>query len=413
MDLLSICIPTYNKKNQLNSLLEYLIKQDISNIKIIVIDNASTDGTDIMMKEFTTNSQIIYKRNKRNFGFDGNVLRLIEEGKKYSKYSLWLGDDDAPTKDFFIDIIKLLKTNNPDIVMLNFFISNSSEQMTYLEQDYVENDFAKFTEKLFVYPFGTWIVKNDILVCDNANVFMNTIHMQIGIVCESMFYKFKQCGNIKAYVTAKPYIMWGNQKTTFSDEVLLGYGNMLALLPEEIINLSNLSILKIFITDTARFKYLRFGYIWVFKKWKGYTDIIKKRGKNIDEYLPTLDELLFKHEILKEYENGFAIWGCGDYGFRCIDLLVSANDKIKCFIDNDPKKQGDRINGIPIFSWDDFNALSNKPKIIVSIMPGKGGYDICKFLESQNLKYNEDFIMLNDFYSELAEKVVKLIKINL
>lgn len=51
MDLLSICIPTYNRKERLEGLLKKLCEWNDNKIKIIVIDNASTDGSEQMMNK--------------------------------------------------------------------------------------------------------------------------------------------------------------------------------------------------------------------------------------------------------------------------------------------------------------------------------------------------------------------------
>lgn len=410
MDLLSICIPTYNNKVFLRKLLNLLVKHDISNIKIIVVDNASTDGTDVMMQDFKSNSQIIYMRNERNLGFDLNVLRLVEEGSKYSKYSLWIGDDDAPNDDFFQDIPEILEKNNPDMVVLNCTFFKIKDTMFYLEKDYIENDFIKFSEKILTIPFGTFIVKNDLLVTKNAKTYLGTIHMQIGVLCESMFDKFKKAGKIKAYITAKPYIAWRNREASYDDSIMVNRGKTFALFPNDIKKAIKYIILKLFIVENIRSQYDRKKYIWMYKTWQGYTKTCKELGETIDDHLTTLNELLFKYEILKEYNNDFAIWGSGDFGIRCMNLLASANNKIKYFIDNDISNQGNTLDGIPIISFDKFNSLLNKPRIIIAISPGKGGYDVIKQFNSTELQYIEDYILFDDFCNELAEKVIKYIE---
>lgn len=81
MDLLSICIPTYNNCERLHGLLCSILYYNRRKAKIIVIDNASDDGTEEMMCEFKNVEEIIYLRNDENLGYDGNQLRVIEEGK--------------------------------------------------------------------------------------------------------------------------------------------------------------------------------------------------------------------------------------------------------------------------------------------------------------------------------------------
>ena len=61
MDLLSICIPTYNRKERLEGLLKKLCEWNDNKIKIIVIDNASTDGSEQMMNKKSFQKRLIFQ----------------------------------------------------------------------------------------------------------------------------------------------------------------------------------------------------------------------------------------------------------------------------------------------------------------------------------------------------------------
>ena len=62
--LLTIAIPTYNRKNLLKRALESIISQLNSRIEVLVSDNASDDGTDEMMAEYFP--MIRYIKNETN-----------------------------------------------------------------------------------------------------------------------------------------------------------------------------------------------------------------------------------------------------------------------------------------------------------------------------------------------------------
>lgn len=49
LGLVSVIIPTYNRKDMLKQALDSLLMQDYSYMEIIVSDNASSDGTHLMM----------------------------------------------------------------------------------------------------------------------------------------------------------------------------------------------------------------------------------------------------------------------------------------------------------------------------------------------------------------------------
>jgi glycosyltransferase involved in cell wall biosynthesis len=73
MPTLSICIPTYNEAKNIESLVAAVILQidmlQISDYEIVIIDNASTDGTRDILRQFAkTTEKIKVVLNTRNFG---------------------------------------------------------------------------------------------------------------------------------------------------------------------------------------------------------------------------------------------------------------------------------------------------------------------------------------------------------
>ena len=44
-ELISVVIPTYNRKDKLPACIESVLAQTYTNIEVIVVDDASTDGT--------------------------------------------------------------------------------------------------------------------------------------------------------------------------------------------------------------------------------------------------------------------------------------------------------------------------------------------------------------------------------
>ncbi len=89
-------IVTYNRKELLSRCLEYNLKQTIKQ-DILIIDNASTDGTYeyLCQKGYIINERIKYIRNKVNeFGAGGFYRGLSEVFSRGYQYA-WLMDDDG------------------------------------------------------------------------------------------------------------------------------------------------------------------------------------------------------------------------------------------------------------------------------------------------------------------------------
>ena len=248
MELLSICIPTYNRKVRLEALLKNLIAWNKNEIPIIVFDNASNDGTDVMVRKYV--NKIIYLRNTENLGHDGNYLRLIEDGKKYSKYSLWLGDDDCVTEDFFDDIPTILKNEEPDLVVLNqihysnnFFqivrrIIGGKKNVLNNNKDVIVRDIKYFYNVFYdKLSFGILVVNNTLLETEKACKYKGTFHLYVGGILEALDLQNSNKGEVKVYVTAKPYIIWGKGGKSYTEklkEVYCGCGSFFAKVPHSI-----------------------------------------------------------------------------------------------------------------------------------------------------------------------------------
>ncbi len=96
--VLSLCIPTYNRlaylKAAVESGLRELTELTAKDAELLVIDNASTDGTwDFLADLQHMNPRLRLYRNSENLGFDGNYLRCVEEAR--GEFVWVMGDDDV------------------------------------------------------------------------------------------------------------------------------------------------------------------------------------------------------------------------------------------------------------------------------------------------------------------------------
>src|SRR5580704_15337009 len=66
-DLVSVTLVTYNSARFIKRCLESVLEQKYPNLEVIIVDNASTDGTVDLLEQFTDSCQIHY--NDENIGF--------------------------------------------------------------------------------------------------------------------------------------------------------------------------------------------------------------------------------------------------------------------------------------------------------------------------------------------------------
>ena len=93
--MLDIVIPAYNRDSKLSSTLSSLLPQLDDRARLIVIDNASTDQTKLVVKQAQLDYPslgIDYVRNSVNIGANANILRAFEVSS--AKWLWVLGDDD-------------------------------------------------------------------------------------------------------------------------------------------------------------------------------------------------------------------------------------------------------------------------------------------------------------------------------
>lgn len=113
---LSICIPTHHgRMTQLNELLDGLVDDIISHqledtVQICISDNASLDGTEMLVERFraTHPGLIKYQRQEVNIGIR-NFLAVIEMAD--AEYCWLMGSDDAVVPSCTLRIVKFLSTS--------------------------------------------------------------------------------------------------------------------------------------------------------------------------------------------------------------------------------------------------------------------------------------------------------------
>lgn len=112
--LVTIIIPSYNRKNRLRRCLKSIFSQNYSALEIIVIDNGSTDQTVLMIARDFPTVRII--KNRINLGASQARNQGIVRAR--SRY-IWFLDSDSvlPKKDLLSRIVYLWKnTSNPGII---------------------------------------------------------------------------------------------------------------------------------------------------------------------------------------------------------------------------------------------------------------------------------------------------------
>lgn len=113
-DLVSVIVPTYNRAKVIHHCLNSIINQTYSNLEIIVVDDASNDHTESIVKSMD-DSRIKYIRLNQNS--QGTKPRNIGIESCTGKYIAFLDSDDAWLPDKIEKQLFYIKKNNEQDVL--------------------------------------------------------------------------------------------------------------------------------------------------------------------------------------------------------------------------------------------------------------------------------------------------------
>lgn len=110
MPRVTIGVPVYNSENLLEQCLENLAAQTFQDFKVIILDNASTDGTATIAQRFAArDSRFTYRRQPRNVGAQRNFADVLAMAD--TPYFMWRADDDLSDVNFVAETVRLLDAN--------------------------------------------------------------------------------------------------------------------------------------------------------------------------------------------------------------------------------------------------------------------------------------------------------------
>ncbi|MGX1306006.1 glycosyltransferase involved in cell wall biosynthesis [Amorphus suaedae] len=110
MNIITVVIPTYNRKEKLQNAIESVLAETRVPLQVHVFDNASTDETGPFVTAWAAaDSRIKYTRNEYNIGGHQNYARAIQHID--TEYFVPLADDDWLLPDFLFVAYSLLEEN--------------------------------------------------------------------------------------------------------------------------------------------------------------------------------------------------------------------------------------------------------------------------------------------------------------
>jgi len=113
--LVTIGLPTYNRAGMLRRSIVSALAQSHRNIELVISDNASTDETEAICREFAAaDARVKYIHQQKNLGPTPNFLCVLEQSS--AEYFMWLCDDDWIDPTYVSECLKELVGSSETIL---------------------------------------------------------------------------------------------------------------------------------------------------------------------------------------------------------------------------------------------------------------------------------------------------------
>lgn len=114
--LLSVGLPVYNGAQWIVDAIESILEQSFADFELIITDNASTDETETICRDFAIRDERVkYHRNPINIGLFRNFDRAFELSS--GQFFKWAADSDFCLELFFEKCVAVLEAR-PDAVLV-------------------------------------------------------------------------------------------------------------------------------------------------------------------------------------------------------------------------------------------------------------------------------------------------------
>jgi glycosyltransferase involved in cell wall biosynthesis len=117
MPTVSICIPTYNRKEFLKETLESVFAQTCEDYEVVIVDDGSTDGTDRMIKDAGYNLRYHWQQNQGEPAARNSLVKLA-----HGRYISFLDSDDLLFPDSIERLVRAAEAEPDDVVVYGPYI---------------------------------------------------------------------------------------------------------------------------------------------------------------------------------------------------------------------------------------------------------------------------------------------------
>jgi len=126
--LISIIIPVYNAKEYLRRCLDSILRQNYTNIEVLLIDDGSSDGSEAICDEYALLDKRIKVIHQKNTGV--SAARNVGLDLAKGDYISFVDSDDWIENDLLETLLNISKESGSYIVVSNYTRNNKTSNKT-------------------------------------------------------------------------------------------------------------------------------------------------------------------------------------------------------------------------------------------------------------------------------------------
>lgn len=195
---MSVIMPFYNCEKYLDDSIQSILNQSFWDFEFIIINDASTDKSDTVVKKYLIDKRIIYIKNNVNLWIVKNLNHWIKIARwEYIARMDW---DDISMLDRFEKQITFLEENK-DIVIVWWFVELIDENNNKIWEikKHIEN--SKIKNDLFLYsPF----IHPSVII--KSSIIKNYLYREKYLLCEDydlwfrIIYDWHKVSNLDEFI---------------------------------------------------------------------------------------------------------------------------------------------------------------------------------------------------------------------
>ncbi|MCR0182842.1 glycosyltransferase [[Clostridium] innocuum] len=128
--LVSIIMPAYNSAQYIDESIQSVLNQTYLNWELIIVDDCSSDDTDIVIQKYLVDKRIIYLKNKQNSGAAISRNKALIKAK--GKWIAFLDSDDVWLPSKLKEQIDFMLNNDYKFSYTDYRIRENDEWLPYI-----------------------------------------------------------------------------------------------------------------------------------------------------------------------------------------------------------------------------------------------------------------------------------------